>query len=758
MFCVVLLCDCMHVPYLIGIHVLLFGFNLMWGAPQSPIFISTKSHAIFHILFDQPGAEMAHNQPTYDFLTGAEISPPRHAPPPTLKQSTASRADVNNESLRAKLNTLQYELDALKQERELNELRHQQELRDVQSRSEVDYKRAQAAESANNAATKKAEAVAREAQEEADQAINERVQLEKKIRGLQDDTRSLREELEDAQAELSTQDRQSKHASTELEQRHAALQTSVEGIQQDLDSKVSALQTTQQKLARKETEADELENEVLRLKAQTGDADTLAIIKKELSEQVAYIKKLEATNRDQSVELKQYKKVQRNIEVVEEQKRGLEGKVRMMDDLRKELAEAQLQKRILEDEKTGWTSYLDSQSAGADDLRYETPEQMAKAFLQERLERLSLADKLGSVQPELTVKEENIRSLEDDKNNLQAELEKLRQAGAPATTNAGDGKSRMRLERQRNLLVKEVEYLRAQLKTMEAEEAEFNPAEVDEERLKRVHKLEDMIEQYRTEMQTMQAEVSKSEAQPALQSPKKRSREDDEEAEERLGEMRRKTRSLQDDLDKLQTRNQCLEAELKASVSHVTSLKESSRTRVLELRNNPTAEVEAVKMSTLRTLREENASLLAQLEGKPHATKVVPISTLENARLQLEDLKSQMAQNDKKALRLKQIWGSKSLEFREAVCSILGWKLDFMPNGRVKASSILYPSLMNDGEEEENSIVFDGENGTMKVSGGPQSIFAGEIKGLIEFWVEGRKEIPCFLAACTLEFYERTTR
>ena len=80
-----------------------------------------------------------------------------------------------------------------------------------------------------------------------------------------------------------------------------------------------------------------------------------------------------------------------------------------------------------------------------------------------------------------------------------------------------------------------------------------------------------------------------------------------------------------------------------------------------------------------------------------------------------------------------------------------------MPNGRVKATSILYPSLINNGEEEENSIVFDGENGTMKVSGGPQSVFAGEIKGLIEFWVEGRKEIPCFLAACTLEFYERTT-
>jgi len=59
------------------------------------------------------------------------------------------------------------------------------------------------------------------------------------------------------------------------------------------------------------------------------------------------------------------------------------------------------------------------------------------------------------------------------------------------------------------------------------------------------------------------------------------------------------------------------------------------------------------------------------------------------------------------------------------------------------------------GIDESNSIVFDGEQGTMKVSGGPKSKFASEIRDKIEFWVEGRKEIPCFLAACTLEFWEK---
>lgn len=675
-----------------------------------------------------------------------------------------SRADINNENLRAQLNTLQYELDSIKQERELSTLNHQQEVRDAQSRAENDFKARQTAENEAATAKKKAEFAQRELQDVSDRTTNEKLLLDKKIRSLQDDNRSLREDLEDAQSELQGQERQNKHAQSELEQKYATLQASVEGIQQDLEAKVTALQTTQHKLAQKETQAGDLENEVLRLKAQTGDSDTLAVIKKELSEQVAYIKKLEGTNRDQLAELKQYRKGQKNIEVVEEEKRALEARLRMMEDLRRELSEAQLQKRILEDEKKGWTSYLEVEAAGEHDMKYETPEQMARAFLQERLERLSLVDKLGTIQPDMNVKEERIQGLEEERARLNAELEKLRAATPPSTpAPASDSRALMRLQRQKNLVTKEVEYLRVQMKTFEAEEAEFNPEQVDEERLKRIHELEDMVEQYRGELQGLQADLTKleSQAQPQapVPTPKKRSREEDDAEDERLGELRRKMRTLQDDLEKLQTRNQFLEAELEASTSQITSLKETSRMRVLEFRNNPTAEVEAIKMETLRTLRSENAALLAQLEGKPHSTKVVPISTLEDARLQMEELKSQMKQTEKKTMRLKQIWASKSLEFREAVCSILGWRLDFMPNGRVKATSILYPEHINkDGDKEENSIVFDGENGTMKVSGGPQSMFAGEIKGMIEFWVEGRKEIPCFLAACTLEFYDRTTR
>jgi mitotic spindle assembly checkpoint protein MAD1 len=679
----------------------------------------------------------------------------------------SARPDHGNEDLRAQLRTLQYELDSIKQERELASLETQSELRDVQVRAEEDFKRAQNAERERDVAIRKADSSGREAAEERDRAVNEKMALERKTRALQEDARQLGEEVEEARADGEERARGAERMVGELEARCESLRLAGDEARRDLEGRIEAVGTLQRRAAESDEKIGQMEGEIVRLKARTGDEETLALVRKELSQQVEYIRKLEGLSREQGNELKGLRKMAKSVEVVEEEKRTLEAKVGMMEDLRRELAEAQLQRRILEDEKRSWTSYLESEGPDGE-ATFDTPEQMAKAFLQERLERLSLVDKLGRVQPESLVKDENIRVLEDEKANLQAEISTLRAAAtaAPPAQAPTDAKARARLERQKNLAVKEVEYLRAQMKTFEAEEAEFNSEQVDEEHSKRVHELESMLEKYRSELQTLHADLTSLESQPfaapsqpILSSPKKRSREEEEEADERLGSLRRKLRTSQEDLEHSQRQAAILEAELKASATQLNHLKETSRTRVLELRSNPTADAEAIKLSTLRTLREENAALLAQVEGKAPSGKVVPISTLAAARLTLDELKTTLQQTEKKSLRLKQIFTTKSLEFREAVASILGWKLDFMPNGRVKATSILYPShLDSDGDEQENSITFDGENGTMKVSGGVDSVFAGEIRQAVEFWVEGRKEIPCFLAALTLEFYERTTR
>ncbi|KAI9867564.1 MAG: coiled-coil domain-containing protein mad1 [Trichoglossum hirsutum] len=703
-------------------------------------------------------------QPTYDFLSGQttppaaqqtqhllrqSIKPGMYPKPPALSKCINGALDFANEDLRAEIRTLQYELSALKQDRELTNLRHEKELREIQKKAEADFKRAQASDSDRHVTSSKYEPLVKELEELRERAINDKSETEKKLRVLQDQNRALTEEVEEAQSELSSQERQHKHQLSELETRKKTLQQTVEGLREDLDSNVSALQTTQHRLSQKEADFENMEGEMLRLKAQTGDVETLAIIRRELSEQVAHIKKLESANRDQLAELKYYRKLHKSVEVVEEEKRVLESKVRMMEDLRRELSEVQLQRQILEDERRSWTTYLQNEASIQGELEFDTPEEIARALVQERLEKAALVERIGALQPELDEKDQVVRNFEAEKVRVLRELEKLRVGGG------NDGRVRMRLERQRTLAVKEVEYLREQLKTFDAEENTFQPGSFDVEKTKRIQELEDLVDQYRKELHRLSEELAKREQSPPADESSGTKRPREEDTDERIGQLARKNRKLQDEVSKFQQSESFLRKELEVHRSRLSSLELSSRTRILQLRDNPTAIEEGVKLATLTALREENRALLAQIEGRSDKLgKVVPISTLENARMDIRDMEKLVAEKEKRMMRLKQIWGAKSLEFREAVASVLGWKMDFMPNGRVRVTSMFYPG---DGDEE-NSIIFDGENGTMKVSGGPNSLFALEIKNLITFWVEGRKEIPCFLAAMTLEFYEKTTR
>ncbi len=81
-----------------------------------------------------------------------------------------------------------------------------------------------------------------------------------------------------------------------------------------------------------------------------------------------------------------------------------------------------------------------------------------------------------------------------------------------------------------------------------------------------------------------------------------------------------------------------------------------------------------------------------------------------------------------------------------------------MPNGKAKVSSMFYGGRREAETAEDDDdapfIIFDGEKGTMKISGGAGGTFEAEIKEQVDFWVKEKKEIPCFLAALTIQFHD----
>ena len=653
------------------------------------------------------------------------------------------------------MNTLDYENKNLKQERDYLKLQYEKEMRDLQAKADADFKKFQTSENAASKAGHRNEVLQRELKEKQDQHVNEKAALERKVRDLQDQNTALREDTEDAQARLADQDRQWRYQLNDVESKRAALQQTVDSVQRELQDISQSFDAVQRQLVQKNSDYEALEAQNLELKSHTGDSDALGVVQGQLSEQVDHIRQLESANRKQLEELRMLRDAHRSVQVVDEQRRGLETELQVLRDVEKQLGEAQIQKEILEDEKRQWTTLLEQDGQ---DVESNTPEGVVRSLVQARIELASWSERMGSVEADVSEKDEMIRALEAEKTTLKNEVEKAKSSQGTASETT-DGRAYRRLQRQANLAVKEIEYLRAQLKSLDAEETTMmDNARFDSQRADQVKQLESLVDQYRGEISTLHSDMSKLESAPPTEprGTKRRaqSQEPEEDASSQVGPLLRKNKNLQVALQKTTQQSKMLATELQAAKTQLKGLRESTKTRVLELRDNPTAGSEAIKMSTLRTLKEENQNLLSHLRGKDlQGVKVVPVSSLDALRLDLNEKDNVIAEREKRLKRQKDIWTNKTAEFQDVIASVLGWRIKFLPNGKAKVSSIFHASA--DGDEDDvQYIEFDGENATMKLSGGTEGAFAREIKQQVDFWLKEKGEVPCLLAALTIQFHD----
>ncbi|KAL2177671.1 spindle assembly checkpoint component Mad1 [Thermothelomyces heterothallicus CBS 202.75] len=734
---------------------------------------STTTQPSYNILTGEPnvpGGTMARPGSRQGSVSGP--SPPRgraattasslsresskeNRPPADAEEYEAQRRRI--EELKAEVGTLQYQISSYEQEKELARLQMENEMRDTKRRAEDDFKAKQAAEAERGKAQRQVEALQSELDELRAEKERQKRELEAKARDALEEARLLQEQLEELSAAKDEAARMAEREAIDLRAKLASLQRTANELEEENKAKDDALEKAQSQLTERDETIGRLEADVLRLKAQTGDAETIAVIRRELSDQVTHIRNLEAKNREQGMELKHLRQVHKAVEIVEEEKRSLQRKLEAVEAIQQELDEERRQRQRLEDERQSWAAYLQGEPGADGQNEFSSPEDVARALVAERLHSASLVEKLGELQPEIADRDNIIKSLEDEKAKLLDQVEKLRAAGG---SGAGNDKARARLERQRALAQKEVEYLRAQLKTFEMEDMTLQPESVDQQKVKRIQELEDLVDKYKAEVSTLHADLSSLESastspvQPVLLGSK-RPREADDAESEHLGQLARKNRKLQSELSELQTAHRLLQKEHEVATSQLASAQAQLQTRILSLRSNPTSDHEATKAATLAALKLENAELLAHIQRQPTLFATVPASQLAAAQREIAEAKAETASAQKSARRLKEVWAAKSAEFKEAVFSTLGWTVTFIPGGKMRVESVYYPSQT---DEHENSIVFDGERGTMKVGGGPRSAFAQKIGDNIKFWVRERGCVPCFLAALTLEFYEERTR
>jgi len=421
---------------------------------------------------------VAATQPTYDFLTGGAASPPRPAPPPPAQPAATSsqsqfrkslivsasgshnnkhinKIDISNEGLRSEVNSLRYELQTLKADRELERIRHEEQLRAAEARAEEKAKLADAAETDKRFLFEKQKGLGDELARVKDAAENQKREHEKTIRQLWAKVSDLDEIVDEKAEDFRTLERQTKRQIDELETRSRALTGSLEGLKREYDENIVALQDTQQRCSAQEVEIEGLRNEVVRLQGASGDLESLQVLKRELSQQMAQVKALEGTNKKLMDEMKRLREVGKNVEVLEEQISSLEGKLRMMDTLRGELLDKELQLTILRDEKKAWSAFLEDNEGVLNG--FNSPQDIARALMEEKVEKAELLERLGRVEPELAEREEAIERAEKERGEVKMELDKVVESYKKLHA------SRARIERNRQIALKEVGMLRDQL-------------------------------------------------------------------------------------------------------------------------------------------------------------------------------------------------------------------------------------------------------------------------------------------------------
>jgi mitotic spindle assembly checkpoint protein MAD1 len=110
------------------------------------------------------------------------------------------------------------------------------------------------------------------------------------------------------------------------------------------------------------------------------------------------------------------------------------------------------------------------------------------------------------------------------------------------------------------------------------------------------------------------------------------------------------------DLTKSRQSETLLQKEITSLKSQLDSLEKVvklSRTRILELKDNPTARHDNVQKKYLDQLASENAALLQRVQGKGIG---VPKETIERMKGELERMEALVAQKEKRMMRLKEVY------------------------------------------------------------------------------------------------------
>ncbi|KZS88490.1 hypothetical protein SISNIDRAFT_531442 [Sistotremastrum niveocremeum HHB9708] len=549
----------------------------------------------------------------------------------------------------------------------------------------------------------------------------------------------------------------------------------------------------------------------------SSEKETLRILSTSLSKSQSALKSLESQNAHLRSQLFTLREKAKLASILQEEKAALERKVAGVQALRERCA--QLEGEV-EELKVGERSGVEEGEA-------------KRELAEMRLKVVRLMDEHGSSTAELRSVSLELEAVQVELGEVKEELGRVREREMRERERAERGERRVGVERAEVGVLKELlesykneGIMAASLRSAHPEDSSINAdadihnADEDDEvkpvvdspESKRIEFLESKIASLQAMNDSLEATLQDTirradpklllQAEAALQK-----------AHSESSSLRKELDSTLDKLDKTEQTLFELRGEI-ATGSHVPP-----NTRIVMMKDNPMSEWEGLRRGVVEGLKKENEALLKRIgeleselgegtgrmdvEGETglftsrESTGViagrgagvgggggmVPRESWERMERERDALEEVVRQRDKRLLRLQEVFKAKSQEFREAISSILGFKLAFYPNGQVRvtsqydlgASFVFQPSSLPSSSSNPTSSSISTSNSansqtgagslTSSSSGGGRGIkmqLVGQseggpedIGGLVEYWVNGEMCIPGLMASVTLECYEK---
>ncbi|KZV66505.1 MAD-domain-containing protein [Peniophora sp. CONT] len=591
-------------------------------------------------------------------------------------------------------------------------------------------------------------------EEERTKYAEEKVQADREIRKLRSTLNALRDEheaLEDEHQKLAASTQQTITAQraqiSTLARQVAHMEQELRDVRALADERSAVVDELQMQM-------DDLS--VAHADQSRDESETMSwgVLRSELTQLAEHNRAVEGQNARMAAELALLRDRKANVEVLKEEKRGLEARLRGMDELREKVVQLEGELDAARRERKEWhgrATQLDSPG--------QTPVSVSQSLADLRLKYARLLEEHGANVALLRQRDVELATRGSDELKMQALIEEYQERERRSA------ESIAQLSQSKLLAEREVDFLQKYNASFTAE-ATVHDVVMDEAQGQRIADLEELVQNYKQRVAELEAEDRRpAAAGPSTPSVKAlhdqllKEQQTVLDARTELKESQTANEKYLESIDKLEQELFELRGEIGGG-RHVPP-----GIRVLSFRDNPAQQWTDLRQEVMDRLKGENEALLRRLHeleeqgvrsssAEPPAD-LVPRQSLEVAMKDKTDMEDALKQKEKRLLRLQQVFTAKSAEFRDAIASIMGVKLAFYPNGQVRvtsqydlnASFVFQPtSRTGDGGGARMQLIAQGE-------GGPQ-----ELPQLMRNWVEMEQCIPCFLASVTLECYDKWKR